>query len=211
MNEKYQNKYRIPSARLVNWDYGSNAAYFVTICTKNRDLFFGNVVDGVMQPSQIGHLIEFYWFEIPNHFPFVVLDAFVVMPNHVHGIIVINKNDDGKTWDADEMRYNVETPNLGVSTTPPHHSSTPDSTNPSRSDSSPQTTAASQKWKPGILGVILNQFKRICTINARKTDPDFGWQSRFHDHIIRDDASFYRIRNYILTNPENWEKDKFYR
>ncbi|PWD98240.1 hypothetical protein DDZ16_16530 [Marinilabilia rubra] len=58
--------------------------------------------------------------------------------------------------------------------------------------------------------MILNQFKRICTINARKINSDFGWQSRFHDHVIRDDASFYRIRNYILTNPENWGNDKFF-
>ncbi|PWD98317.1 transposase [Marinilabilia rubra] len=203
MNEKYQNKYRIPSARLTNWDYASNAPYFVTICAKNRKHYFGDIAACQMHRSSIGQLVELFWHEIPIHFPFVILDAFIVMPNHIHGIIIIDKNGDnggnGLNGDTRDTGDTVETPNLGVSTT-----------NPERCNSSAQTDAATQKWKSGTLGVILNQFKRICTINARKTDPDFGWQSRFYDHIIRNDASFNRIRNYILTNPQNWKNDKFY-
>ena len=140
MPDKFRNKYRISSARLPNWDYGGNAAYFVTICTKNREHYFGNIVATVETPdsgvsttapnsnvpatiqlSPIGEIVQKYWMEIPQHFPFVQLNAFVVMPNHIHGIIVIDRIDDG-FGDAD-----VETPNLGVST----------------------TTAATKKWKPG--------------------------------------------------------------
>ncbi len=112
MSGKFQNKYRIPSARASWWDYGSNAAYFVTICTRNREHFFGEIVETMpsptvfeMQLTPIGQSAYDCWNEIPKHFPFVVLDEFVVMPNHVHGIIVIDKpeiknKNGGETRDA---------------------------------------------------------------------------------------------------------------
>jgi len=189
--EKFKGQYRIKSARLKNWDYGWNAMYFITICTQNREFYFGDIADpyklgvSTMQLTEIGEIALKYWNEIPKHFPFVELDEFVVMPNHVHGIIVINKTDDG--------RKDVETPKLGVSTT-----------------RIPNTAAASKKWNPATLGVIINQYKRICTINARKLNPDFAWQSRFYDHIIRDDQSFQKIRDYIYNNPITWTDDKFH-
>ena len=85
----YKNKYRVGSIRLKNWDYRSSAYYFVTISTKNRVCFFGDVINGEMKLSSIGKVASQYWREIPNHFPCVQLDAYVVMPNHVHGIIII--------------------------------------------------------------------------------------------------------------------------
>ena len=103
MDGKFQNKYRISSTRLKKWDYGWNAPYFVTICTKNMEHYFGKIVDGEMRLSDIGGIAQQCWCEIPDHFPFVILDAFVIMPNHVHGIIIINKIDDG---------HNVETQNF---------------------------------------------------------------------------------------------------
>jgi hypothetical protein len=66
------------------------------------------------------------------------------------------------------------------------------------------------KWYAGTLGVIINQFKRICTIESRKIHADFAWQTRFHDHIIRNDAEYQRIENYIINNPKNWNEDKFF-
>jgi putative transposase len=92
--EKFRNKYRIPSARWQNWDYGSNAAYYVTICTRYHKCDFGKIVlspKKSMQYSELGSMAYQYWTEIPSHFPFVDLDAFVIMPNHIHGIVVINK------------------------------------------------------------------------------------------------------------------------
>lgn len=89
--KKYQNKYRIPSARAHFWDYGWNAAYFITICTKNRACWFGDVVDDEMVLSDIGIIADQCWVDIPDHFPFVQLDVHVIMPNHVHGIVIIDK------------------------------------------------------------------------------------------------------------------------
>jgi len=188
MTDKFQDKYRIPSARLQNWDYGSNAIYFVTICTQGRELYFGEIADEKMILSEIGEIAHRFWNEIPNHFSFVELGEYVVMPNHVHGILIFNKL--------------VETPKLGVST-----AETIGATN---TDQPNRTAAASQRWYSGTLGAIVNQYKRVCTINARKNHSDFSWQSRFHDHIIRNEDSFQRISNYIANNPKNWADDKFF-
>ena len=110
MAEKYQGKYRIASARRPGWDYGTNAAYFVTICTKNRRAFFGDITAGEMALSDIGQWADRYWRAIPTHFPFVRLGAFVVMPNHVHGIVVIDKPETPES----RSPIPVETPDSGV-------------------------------------------------------------------------------------------------
>jgi REP element-mobilizing transposase RayT len=182
--DKFKNKYRIPSARLQNWDYSSKGAYFITICTHNRAHLFGEIIGNEMHLNETGQLAEKFWMEIPAHFPFVELGNFVVMPNHFHGILIINES----------IPPPLETPNLGVSTpTPPIK----------------KNGGKNEKWKPNSIGSIINQFKRIVTINARKIHADFAWQSRFHDHIIRDNESFQRIQTYIANNPLNWNKDKF--
>ena len=85
--DKYRGKYRIPSARWAVWDYTANAAYFVTICTSERTHDFGTIADDVMCLSRLGQSARDCWSEIPVHFPFVELGEFVVMPNHVHGIV----------------------------------------------------------------------------------------------------------------------------
>ncbi len=89
--EKFHGKYRIPSARWATWDYGRNAAYFVTICTAQRTHDFGAIVNGAMAYTPLGQTAADCWTAIPDHFPFVLVDEFVVMPNHVHGILVIDK------------------------------------------------------------------------------------------------------------------------
>jgi putative transposase len=103
--KKYQNKYRSETTRLKNHDYGSDDWYFVTICTNNREHDFGEIVQHVetqhvgmqnfasLQPTPIGEIAHQYWVAIPTHFPFVVLNEFVIMPNHVHGLIYFNKPD----------------------------------------------------------------------------------------------------------------------
>lgn len=101
MSEKFQEKYRISSARLQNWDYGWNAIYFITLCTAGHEHKFGKIVEGVMHMSDIGLIAEKIWCDIPQHFKFIDLDAFVVMPNHLHCILIINKNDDGRYMDYD--------------------------------------------------------------------------------------------------------------
>jgi len=91
MLNKFQNRYRIASARLSNWDYSSNAAYFVTICTAYRQPYFGVIINSTMHVSKIGEYVIECWLNIPAHFPYFYLDEFVVMPNHMHGIVLIEK------------------------------------------------------------------------------------------------------------------------
>lgn len=93
MSDRFQDKYRIPSARASWWDYGRDGAYFITICIQDRNCYLGNVVNGKMELTGIGEIAQSCWQEIPQHFPFVQLDSFVVMPNHVHGIIIIEKSN----------------------------------------------------------------------------------------------------------------------
>ncbi len=93
MKDKFQNKYRTSSIRLQNWDYGHAAAYFVTICTQNREYCFGEIVNGKMKLSGIGIIADILWYEIKNHTHNIKLGEFVVMPNHVHGIVILHSND----------------------------------------------------------------------------------------------------------------------
>ncbi|MFP3897676.1 MAG: transposase [Anaerolineales bacterium] len=98
--DKFKGKYRIPSARWPSWDYGSNAAYFITICTAHWSTYFGRIVDGAMIRSSLGQAARDCWCRIPDHFPFAVLGASVVMPNHVHGVITIDKPDGVNHWET---------------------------------------------------------------------------------------------------------------
>ena len=180
MSSKFNNKYRIESARLRNWDYGWNGAYFITICTQNRKHFFGEIKNHTMQLSEIGKMAEKYWYEIVEHFPFVKLDAFVVMPNHIHGIVIIDKQNDGAV---------VETQNFASLQSPPKNKFGPQSKN---------------------MASIIRGYKIGVTKNAKKINPLWQWQSRYYDHIIRNDGEYYRIKNYIINNPEKWKGDKFY-
>ena len=220
---KYQGKYRVKSARLQDYDYSKNGAYFITIITKDRQPYFGNIINNRIILSEIGKLALKYWFEIPQHFKFVRLDKMVVMPDHIHGILWIvkphnneqpnerdDKQDDKQDDKRDDKRDNkrdnkrdVETPKLGVSTNTPN-TNTPNTNTPNTNTSNKNHHP---EWKPATIGVIINQYKRICTINARKIIPDFGWQSRFHDRIIRNKNELKRIRKYIKENPVKWNNN----
>ena len=106
--ESYRTKYRINSTRLADWDYGANGFYFVTICTKNKQSYFGTINDAQsssletqnfasLQATDIGIIANQYWLDIPSHFPFVELDEYIIMPDHVHGILLFNKGEQ-KDW-----------------------------------------------------------------------------------------------------------------
>lgn len=176
--DKFQNKYRIASARLQGYDYGQNAAYFITICTKDRVHYFGEIDIGKMRLNAVGLLSEKYWLEIPKHFPFIKLENFVVMPNHVHGILIIDKTD-SHTQKVDESKTG------GV-------------------------TGKNNPMLYGNISRIIRWYKGRCLFEIHKIQTGFQWQSRFHDHIIRNQKSFENIQNYIQNNPSNWGKDKFY-
>jgi REP element-mobilizing transposase RayT len=94
LTNKFQNKYRIPSARLQNWDYGWNAFYFVTICTQNREHYFGEIENDEMIFSDIGKIVRQEWIKTFEMRPDMnlTMDEYVIMPNHFHAIIIIGKN-----------------------------------------------------------------------------------------------------------------------
>jgi len=106
MKSKYDpQKHHRRSIRLKGYDYTSAGGYFVTIVTYHRECLFGEIVNGGMQLSEYGKIADEYWRDIPNHFPNVKLGAYVVMPNHVHGIILIH--------DGRDMRSHVPTETFG--------------------------------------------------------------------------------------------------
>lgn len=208
MQNKFQSKYRIPSTRLQTWDYSNNGAYFITICTQNREHFFGNIQNGIMQLSEIGKLAVQYWIEIPNHFPFIELGSFVVMPNHVHGILIINNN----------ITNSVETRLIAS-----HNNNEPRFIGSHNNENNETRLIASLQQNHGgfsgdknpmindNISKIIRWYKGRCSFECRKIHSNFGWQSRFHDHIIRNSKSFDIIQNYIFENPLNWKNDKFYK
>jgi len=179
MKQLFKNRYRSETARLKGWDYGWNAAYFVTICTQNRKHYFGQIVNHEMVLSNIGVMAEKYWNEIPEHFPFVRLGSSIIMPNHVHGIITIEKTD------------TVATQNIAS----PHEN---------HKNQGNKFEPQSQN-----LGSIIRGFKTGVKKYATINKIEFAWQPRYYDHIIRDDESFQRIEQYIINNPVNWKNDDY--
>jgi len=159
-----------------------------------------------MSLSSIGKIAEQYWREIPAHFPNVKLDKFVVMPNHFHGILIIDNWRNGENHPTTVQTPCVETPHWGVSTNNCGVTNNHASANNCGADTK-RNPHHNPEWKPGTIGVIINQFKSICTKHARRIRPDFAWQSRFHDHILRTEKNYNDAQNYILTNVANWEKD----
>jgi REP element-mobilizing transposase RayT len=178
----FRNKYRIESTRLRGWDYSREGLYFVTICTHNRVHCFGEVIAGEMVLSPIGKIVAEEWQKTPLIRPNVELDAWILMPNHSHGIVMI----------MHQMQISeppVETPRRGVSTTNPD--------------------APIARLQPNSLGAIIGQFKSVCTKRIWAAGfRDFAWQPRFYDSIIRNERSLVRIREYIINNPRRWEQDR---
>ncbi len=218
MADKYQNKYRIPSARLPSWDYANNGAYFITTCTKNRECYFGEITDGKNQLSEIGKKTNYFWLEIPNHFPFVILDEFVVMPNHIHGIIMIDKPVDNNAGNVADNVTNVDNVSENVTNVETGHALSlrpPSSQSNEPNQIKPQRHSRFRNQGKNTISAIVGSFKSAVTKWCNDNKFSFGWQSRFHDHIIRDNDEwdndeFIRIRNYIINNPANWKGDKFY-
>lgn len=193
MTSLYQNKFRVESSRLKNHDYSANGIYFITICTHNKIQYFGEIISSENILSTAGQIANKFWEEIPQHFPIIILDEFVIMPDHIHGILIIDNtrlNRDDFPHVQTPNRDNVETPNLGVSTT-----------TTTTTSSSTITTKHNPNWKRNSIGSIINQYKRICTIEIRKSVHEFKWHSGYYDHIVRSHAELMRIRKYIRENP----------
>ena len=218
MSLKFQNKYRIESRRLKNWDYRNNGAYFITICTKNRKHFFGRIVNKEMVLNEIGLLANNFWAEIPKHFLNVELGNFQIMPNHMHGILIINNlvvdalhcevSDvnalHGNVSDVNALHRNVSENNNDI-----HHL---DINQIDTLQCNASTSGFLSKISPksGSISTIIRSYKSVVSKNSRFINSNFGWQSKFHDHIIRNSESFEKIQNYIENNPINCKEDTFY-
>ena len=234
MAEKFRNKYRIPSTRLQNWDYGWDGAYFITICTKNRVKYFGDIIDRRMHLSPIGVLADVFWYEIKNHTHIVELGAFVVMPNHIHGILIldngndndandnvnnendINNNNNVNDNDGANKNVNGNVNGNGYGYVETRHALSlqqqPQSQPTPPQKPQPKTIGQKRFQNPGknTVSSIIGSYKSAVTKHAHRLGYDFAWQPRFYDHIIRDEKSYLRIAEYIVNNSLKWQDDKYY-
>ena len=192
-DERFRQIYRIESSRLKNWDYSQAGWYFVTICAKDKLLYFEN--------KRIKEIVRNYWQEIPLHFNNIRLGEWVIMPNHIHGIIEIIKSNFGvETLHA----TNEKDLTPGVETL--HATSLPKLTK--RSDNSKNNKFYSLiSPKSGNLAVVIRSFKSSVSRQCRRLNLEFVWQTRFYDHIIVDEREYYLVEEYIRNNPENWQYD----
>lgn len=188
---KYKNKYRIETVRLKSWNYGWQGAYYITANTKGRVHFFGKIENGRQILSDIGLIAQEEWFrsvELRADMN-IRLGEFVVMPDHIHGIIFIGENE-------------FNTAQYAMHSSPNRNNSSAISKQQSLNKFAPQRKN---------LASIMRGYKSAVTIKAKKTRKDFGWQPRFYEHIIRDVEDLNRISEYIKRNPQRWtekERDK---
>lgn len=157
--------------RLRGYDYSQPGAYFVTVCTKDGEGLFGEISDGSMRLNVSGEMVQECWVDLPRRYPYVELDAFVVMPNHIHGIIVISV---GAIHELPVEEYRTERRKMSL---------------------------------PKIIGYAkMNTAKRINQLRHTYGAP--VWQRSYYEHVIRDEASLNRIRQYIAENPLRWADDE---
>jgi len=179
------------SIRLKNYDYSRRGLYFITICTQNRLCSFGGIKKGEIILNDAGKMIKTVWDEIPVYYQRFNVHEFIVMPNHIHGIIQIASN-----------------PNL-VGAGPCA------CLNPCIANDigQPQGVAPTMS-----LSDVVHRFKTLTTkryVDGVKNNgwPRFNkklWQRNYYEHIIRDEKSYNKLSDYIINNPMSWQEDKYY-
>ncbi len=170
------------SLRLPHYDYRQEGAYFITVCTHSRQPLFGSIRCDKMYLNEAGRIAANCWAAIPSHYPNGQIDTFVVMPNHIHGIIFIT--NDHRTVGANNH-------------SPLRHDETPSQNDRPRFHSPSRT-----------IGAIVRGFKIGVTKWFREnTDVHPVWQRNYYEHVIRNDTALHEIRQYILNNPAKWNED----
>jgi len=213
MNRYNPNIHHRKSIRLKGYDYSQEGLYFITICTHNRACIFGDIVDGKMILNDAGEIAFNEWMKTSELRENIELGEFVVMPNHIHGIINITR------------RGELHSPNIDV---PDNHS--PDNHSPNN-HSPDNISAIHNGGKRGenisplrgpsqTVGAIVRGYKSAVTkqIKLLGNDgkgvmhyaPTFVWQRNYYEHIILNQQSYFTISQYIFDNPKNWNADKFY-
>lgn len=225
--EKYKNKYRILSHRMPGWDYSKNGFYFITLVTQNRECILGDIVDGKMILSDFGHIVEKEWlksFEIRDE---LFLDEYIIMPNHLHAIVVLNnKNNSTKNdgWDGTNETndlhglHGLHVEKHGRASLQPTEHPTEQST---KQPTKQPTVQSNFVRKPKSISSFIAGLKS--SVNAKIDDfidennlgvPKYNrnnhfFQTNYHDHIIRNNSEYERIKEYIINNPFKWNEDKF--
>lgn len=176
--------------RLPEHDYGVDGCYFITLCVYKRLPIFGHVANKQMFVNPAGRMTTYWWYEICNHFPNVRIDSMVVMPNHIHGIIeILPVGADRRVRPLPNCHEPLDHPRSG-------------------------TTRRSSPTVPRIM----QWFKTMTTNAYIRSVRDQGWprfkkhlwQRSYHEHIIRNERDLHPIREYIRTNPQNWESDDYH-
>lgn len=180
------NKHHRRSTRLKNYDYSTPGAYFITICTHQRECLFGEIVDGAMQLNRLGLVVAAHWKNLPKYHPRLKLDEFVVMPNHVHGIIFLADPFVGAGFDD---HLNGLTNNTLAK---------------------PAPTDAALPTQGHSISEIIRGFKTFSARQINQIRHITGvpvWQRNYYDRIIRNETSLQQIRQYIDNNPLSWQQD----
>ena len=205
-------KHHRRSIRLKDYDYGQPGAYFVTICTHRHVSLFGDVMDGTMCLNGYGRVAETCWKALPVHFSHVLLDTFVVMPNHMHGLIVITSRCENRyAGGVGDGTGKGEASAIRATQVPEAESEMDAAVVPDVSDASPLQAARPTGTHSGSLGAIIQNFKSTATrkINRRRGTPGAPlWQRGYYEHIIRNERALDCIRQYIVENPLRWHFDK---
>jgi len=185
MNRDHTRKNRRP-VRLTGFDYTSPAAYFVTLCTHRKERYFGSAGGGSMNLTEAGRIADECWHEIPTHFPGVLVDSFVIMPNHLHGVLFFMNASEGKAGTGCILSLQELA---------------------RQRENSDRLDDCFQRLSPGSLSVVIGVFKAAVSRRTRARKLPFWWQPRYYDRIVRSDRELERIRRYIADNPRNWHLD----
>ena len=194
------------SIRLQNYDYTSNGAYFITLCAATREDFFGTVLEDHMQLNDFGKIVLEEWKRSAEIRQEIVFDEFIVMPDHVHGIVMIQKPE------PLQGALVIKQYPVGAHDHAPLHRHTNESESKiqgvfSTNDLALHRTDNILERKPRSLGSFVGGFKSAITthINEQRGTPRVPvWQRNYYDHIIRNDRDLERVRSYIQTNPVRW-------
>jgi len=199
----YKNKYRVESTRLPGWDYSSNGMYFITIVTQHRACNLGEIVAEnipVMKLTGFGKIVDTEWkksFEIRNE---LFLDEYIIMPNHLHAIVIINNNE-SMTMDktvVDESDNVVETHGRASLQSQPISQSQP-------FHRLPKSISSFLAGFKSAVNTKIDDYIDKNDLNIPKYNRNnHFFQSNYHDHIIRSEIELYRIRQYIKNNAQSW-------
>jgi REP element-mobilizing transposase RayT len=177
--------YHRHSIRLREYDYSQTGAYFVTVCTKDRESLFGEIVNGEMKLNDVGRMVESIWNELPHPYKGVETDEFVVMPNHFHGIIILVGAGPCACPVNEKSSYDTGGQPRGVAPT----LSLPDIVHRFKS-------LTTTRYKKGVAQFDWPLF------------PGKLWQRNYYEHVIRNEEELLQIREYIITNPIKWVLDE---